>query len=264
MLKNGVSGLLYSTIKQLSNLDSLKDFYLGGGTNLAIRYNHRVSTDIDFFSKEVVGIDSLNNIIKDLEHHYGKENLIINKRNSDSENLSWLQIFIVFKEERIKLDIIQNITLYYPIELIDGIRLINEKDIGSLKLLSLSDRGIQKDFYDLVLLSGNHSIIDFYNDLIKRDLDENRIKNIFDSGISNPYLILKKSLNSLVDFSKAGDKKSSGNQIKLTSASTLSPTFINLRKLWIREVEKLGESMNIKIIPNLQSNQKKYKRNRGI
>lgn len=264
MLEKGVSDLLYSTIKQLSKLDSLNEFYLGGGTNLAIRYNHRLSTDIDLFSSKVVGIDALENILEELNFIFGTDNLRVDKNNFDIDNLAWLQIWIRLDSEIIKLDIIQNISLYYPIEVIDQIQLINEKDIGSLKLLSLADRGVQKDFYDLVLLTQKHSILNLYNDLMKRDLDENRIKNIFDAGASNPYSKLKKSLNPLVDFSKAGDKKNSSNQIKLTLSSNLNPTFINLRKQWIDKVKELGKVLSLEVSPKLKSNQKGYKRNRGF
>jgi predicted nucleotidyltransferase component of viral defense system len=264
MLEKGVSDLLYSTIKQLSKFKSLNEFFLGGGTNLAIRYNHRLSTDIDLFSSKVVGIEALENILQELSDVFGSDKLRVDKNNFEINNLAWLQVWVNVGSEIIKLDIIQNITLYYPIELVDQIQLINEKDIGSLKLLSLADRGVQKDFYDLVLLTEKHSMLDFYNDLMKRDSDKCRIKNIFDSGSSNPYSKLQNSLSPLVDFSKAGDKKSSGNQIKLTSNSTLNPTFISLRQQWIKEVKKVGETLSLEVIPNLKSNQKGYKRKRGF
>lgn len=50
-----VSPLLKKTILELQNLPAVSAFALGGGTNLAIRYGHRISIDIDFISPEVVG-----------------------------------------------------------------------------------------------------------------------------------------------------------------------------------------------------------------
>lgn len=49
-MMNAVSDILIKTLKDLFLIKEIKsDFYLAGGTNLAIQYNHRVSTDIDLF-----------------------------------------------------------------------------------------------------------------------------------------------------------------------------------------------------------------------
>lgn len=50
-----VSPVLYKTIKELQSLKNLKPFALAGGTNLAIRYDHRESIDIDLFCTEIIG-----------------------------------------------------------------------------------------------------------------------------------------------------------------------------------------------------------------
>ncbi len=38
-------------LKQLMNLEELKDFYLAGGTALALQIGHRISVDLDFFTQ---------------------------------------------------------------------------------------------------------------------------------------------------------------------------------------------------------------------
>ena len=50
-----VSPVLYQTIKELQSLKILKSFALGGGTNLAVRYDHPESIDIDLFCTENIG-----------------------------------------------------------------------------------------------------------------------------------------------------------------------------------------------------------------
>lgn len=40
------------TFDLLENQDFLKQFYLAGGTTLALHLGHRLSADLDFFSKE--------------------------------------------------------------------------------------------------------------------------------------------------------------------------------------------------------------------
>ncbi|SFF77588.1 Nucleotidyl transferase AbiEii toxin, Type IV TA system [Salegentibacter agarivorans] len=50
-----VSPVLYQSIKELQSLKSLQSFALAGGTNLAVRYDHRESIDIDLFCTEIIG-----------------------------------------------------------------------------------------------------------------------------------------------------------------------------------------------------------------
>ena len=51
---SAVSPELRQTILELQQLPSISKFSLGGGTNLALRYSHRVSIDIDFISPEII------------------------------------------------------------------------------------------------------------------------------------------------------------------------------------------------------------------
>lgn len=49
-----VTIVLLQTIKELQSLPSLQQFALAGGTNLAFRFNHRESQDVDLFCTEIV------------------------------------------------------------------------------------------------------------------------------------------------------------------------------------------------------------------
>ena len=61
-----VSPVLLTTIKELDQLPALSHFALAGGTNLAIRFGHRESQDIDLFCPEIVGIKHLEQIEKEV------------------------------------------------------------------------------------------------------------------------------------------------------------------------------------------------------
>ena len=39
-------------LKQLMQIPELKDFYLVGGTAVALKYGHRISMDLDLFSSQ--------------------------------------------------------------------------------------------------------------------------------------------------------------------------------------------------------------------
>tara|TARA_R110002111_G_scaffold168322_1_gene234356 strand:- start:448 stop:1236 length:789 start_codon:yes stop_codon:yes gene_type:complete len=245
MLKSGVSDELYSVIQKLMNEPLFDDFLLGGGTNLAIKYNHRLSTDIDLFSTPIVGTEKLNLICQYVEKEFGLENVIINKQNFDSEQYAWLQITLI--KDSIKLDIIQNLKLLHEYELKDGIRLISDIDIGALKLLAAADRGHQKDFYDLYLLSEKMELEVYYDNLQKRKITfpKESDKSIFDIENGKPIDRLGTSLTPLGNFNKAGDKKNPGNRIEFTKDSQLKIAWPYLREKWVEKVELLAKSKDL-------------------
>jgi predicted nucleotidyltransferase component of viral defense system len=246
MLKKGVSDELYSVIQKLMNEPIFDDFLLGGGTNLAIKYNHRLSVDIDLFSTEIVGTKKLNLICEYLINEFGDENVLINKLNFESEQLAWLQINLLIKEE-IKIDIIQNLKLIEEKVVIGGIRLINDIDIGALKLMAAADRGNQKDFYDLYLLSEKKDLSIYYDALQKRikDFPDDKDKTIFDIQKDKPLNELKTSLIPLGNFNNAGDKKNTGNRIELTMNSPININWPTIRELWLAKVKKLSEERGL-------------------
>ncbi|SHM81026.1 nucleotidyl transferase AbiEii/AbiGii toxin family protein [Flavobacterium xanthum] len=63
---SAVSPILKQTILELQNLSSISKFSLGGGTNLALRYNHRVSIDIDFISPIIIDRVTFDKIIEEV------------------------------------------------------------------------------------------------------------------------------------------------------------------------------------------------------
>ena len=91
-----VSDELKSVIVQLMQADCLRDFNLGGGTNLAIRHNHRVSTEIDLFSQGVVGVERLREMSAYFRSNF-KEDLL-------EENFGYNQM--------INLSILSNSSIY--------------------------------------------------------------------------------------------------------------------------------------------------------
>ena len=68
---NAVSAELLETIRELQLLKSLGKFSLGGGTNLASRYNHRISIDIDLFCPDIVGKAGFEGIVDEITEFFG-------------------------------------------------------------------------------------------------------------------------------------------------------------------------------------------------
>jgi hypothetical protein len=149
---SAISPELLDTIKEVQAMPSLAAFALAGGTNLALRYDHRQSVDIDLFSDQMVGMAGLTTIENELRAYYGDRVLYCSLLDPEyvSDQCVFLRAVIQkTKEVAVKIEVIQNIPLLDPFEQIDGIRCLSERDIGVLKLSSVSNRKAKKDVYDL-------------------------------------------------------------------------------------------------------------------
>ncbi len=149
-----VSPEVLETIREIQALPSFANFALAGGTNLALRFNHRRSIDIDLFSNSVVGMRGLEQMTRELENRYGAALIfceILDPENG--EQFCFLKALVSKGDIKIKVEVIQNIQVLDPLEVNDGVRMLSMKDIALLKLMSASNRKAKKDIYDLDLLS---------------------------------------------------------------------------------------------------------------
>jgi hypothetical protein len=198
---SAVSEVLLQTIKELQSLPSLSQFALAGGTNLAFRFNHRESQDIDLFCPEIVGVKHLEAIEKEIINFYAKKNVTGLDYPADKENEqhSFFRCYITKPcGARIKVEIIQNMKMMDAVEVVDDVRLVTTKDLGLFKLVSGSTRAAKKDIYDLDFITEKISIIELYealkvkNQLFNKKEDENIFNyNNNDCPTINPHLLLK-------------------------------------------------------------------------
>lgn len=132
-------------LKRLMQLPALEQFVLVGGTNLALRFGHRLSVDFDLFSNEPF----------DPELLYAEIREVMPDTEFLASNPSMLFLFV----EGIKTDFIRLPFPYIsPIETIDGIRLTSVPDIVAMKLSAISQRGVKKDFWDMAELLDHYSL----------------------------------------------------------------------------------------------------------
>lgn len=116
-----------------------KDYYLAGGTALALQIGHRDSIDFDFFSNKNINTDKL---FKKLITIFFGHKLI--KVQEEPDTLS------VIIDESVKLSF-----LTYMYDLIDNsieednLRLASIGDIGCMKLSAVTGRASKKDYIDL-------------------------------------------------------------------------------------------------------------------
>jgi len=125
-------------LKELMLLPQLEQFFLVGGTALALQFGHRFSVDLDLFTTEPFDKELLFETLGE------KYSLSI---ESQSKNI------LITYINNIKVDFVKvAYPRLYPILEIDGIRLLEVKDIAPMKLNAVTGRGSKKDFFDIFLL----------------------------------------------------------------------------------------------------------------
>ena len=196
---DAVSPEILKTILELQNLPSLSGFSLGGGTNLALQYNHRISDDIDLFCPEIIGRDGFKKIEDEVADYYGDKAMRFDRPCNIDDQFIFLRFFIIISRDlTVKVELLQNMKNVSPIEVNQGLRLLSKLDIGLFKLVSAANRATKKDIYDLDFITNDIPLVDLYQKLEDKTSEFNADKDrtIFDldkqlSPIDNPDLFLK-------------------------------------------------------------------------
>ena len=129
-----------------SSLSSFPNFYLGGGTALALQIGHRISKDLDLFFEKPIDKGLLTKVKK----VFAGRRITLSVNTADE-----LTIFI----DGAKLTF-----LYYPFSVLlgfisyNGINLLSIKEIAITKMYAIGRRGEFKDYVDLYyILKENHA-----------------------------------------------------------------------------------------------------------
>jgi predicted nucleotidyltransferase component of viral defense system len=126
-------------LEKICSLSKLEKFALVGGTNLALRYGHRVSVDLDFFTTE--------------PYHREEIQAIISKHFPSAELLFEQNQTMLFFIHEIRVDfVLYPFPWKFPIETINNFRLAAIEDIIPMKLQAIENRKSKKDFWDIDLL----------------------------------------------------------------------------------------------------------------
>jgi hypothetical protein len=145
---------------------AFKDFYLVGGTALALQRGHRISIDIDMFTNTLYGEMKTGEIKESLLEMFPyTENL---KRLDDT-----MMVYSLFvgnsSSECVKLDICYDENPIFPMVNIEGVRMLSEKDIAAMKINAITqDKQRKKDFWDIHDLLETYSIDEIASFALKR------------------------------------------------------------------------------------------------
>jgi hypothetical protein len=132
----------HQTFDALAALPVPADFYLAGGTALAMQIGHRVSYDLDFFSSvNPLGEVERAVLVGQLQC---LPSVIIKRESAEQLYASIMDVEASF--------IFQHHPLLFPTIEVNGLRLAQPVDIGLMKLSAIKDRGTRRDFVDLYCL----------------------------------------------------------------------------------------------------------------
>lgn len=131
-------------LRFLANQSCLQDFYLVGGTSLALQIGHRLSVDLDFFTSDKKNINEIEHELLFLD------GIKITGKNNYS-------LFAEFKGAKVDILLCPYKFIAEPI-LFDGITLCGKDDICAMKLKTAMNRGAKKYFYDIYFLLQEYSL----------------------------------------------------------------------------------------------------------
>lgn len=146
----GLSSAANAIIESFSSLEVLKDYYLIGGTSLAIQINHRLSEDLDF-CQWIPQFDvrygiPIKEIHEELEKKFG---------NVEKNQLSFHQVNFLVKEPTVKITFYQTVLTkpnFKPIHLIGNVSMADLSVLGGSKMYVITQRDALRDYYDLLVI----------------------------------------------------------------------------------------------------------------
>lgn len=137
------------------NLVDIGDFYLAGGTALALQLGHRTSVDFDFYTKDQ--LDSLN-LLAALKNQVGDLSV-----QSQEENT-----LRVFSQDTELSFFVYPYPLLKPFVRMGRIELASKEDIAAMKLIAIVQRGTWRDFVDIYFLLQEFSLEDMLSFTIEK------------------------------------------------------------------------------------------------
>lgn len=135
----------------LGSVEQLRQFYLAGGTGIALHLGHRRSIDLDFFTPQEFDGEALKTALSKV----GRLRILYENHHTLEVSLNDVKISLFFYPYR----------LIFPTSNFGNINVADLRDIAPMKLTAISQRGSKKDFVDLYFLLKNYSLpelLDFF------------------------------------------------------------------------------------------------------
>ncbi len=130
-------------LKFLRGEPLLADYYLAGGTALALQIGHRISTDLDWFTPTYLLESSERDALRAALSQTGAFEVVREQDGQLYTRLAGADVSFIY----------QHHALLEPAIDYEGIPLASPTDIGLMKLAAINSRGTRRDFIDLYCLN---------------------------------------------------------------------------------------------------------------
>ncbi len=161
------------------------DYYLAGGTALALREGHRISVDLDIFTHAIPDAEK---VLDRLRRHIPELSVTSVSAGTLYVEVMGVQVSVI--EYRYPL-----LGATAPSDGI-GLDLAGRDDIAAMKLSAIANRGSRKDFVDLWVLLSRHRSLREYLELFEEKFEVRDIGHVvrslvhFDDAERDPPLRL--------------------------------------------------------------------------
>ena len=149
----------YKLLKKISEVVSIDNYYMIGGTALSLQLGLRESYDFDFCVK-----NDFNNelLLKELKS-IGDIEVIQNQKGTCDVLLNGVQVSFFYYPNKVIKD-------FVTVEEMPKLKLASILDIAAMKLVAIGGRGAKKDFFDLynIIEKCNINVDELVNGLIKK------------------------------------------------------------------------------------------------
>ena len=153
-----VTPLLFNTLTALMNNPVFDVFNLVGGTNLSLRFGHRLSDDIDLFTDVKYGSLDFNLFERELNRMFP---YFDNPDTSGHIGFGRMYYVGLNKDDAVKLDLMYSDKFLSAPETIKGIRFESVDQIAAMKMEAINGGGRKKDWWDIDLLLTDLSLYTF-------------------------------------------------------------------------------------------------------
>lgn len=138
--KETINEYTLELLKNLMRDELLSSFFLAGGTGLALQIGHRISIDLDLFTRESFDV---NEILANLEECYQFQ-MAFQAKNTLKGTIKGVKVDLI----------VHKYPLVKPIIEQEEVRIAAPEDIAAMKLNAITGNGTRlKDFIDVSYLS---------------------------------------------------------------------------------------------------------------
>lgn len=139
-----ISAPTEATLHALRDRKLLDNFYLAGGTGLALQFGHRLSLDLDFFAPE----------------HFDEEALLQRIQSLPGFALAAKAPYTIHATvEKTKVSFLgYAYPVLYPPALFLEVAVADPRDIACMKLSAIVSRGTKRDFVDLYVCAQHYGL----------------------------------------------------------------------------------------------------------